>query len=41
MYFRNYLLRNTWLDKFLKRPVSEDPFGGNMANGPKHWCNLN
>ena len=26
MYFQNYRLRNTWLDNFLERPVSEDLF---------------
>ena len=41
MYFRNYGLQNTWLDICLKSPVSEDPFSGNMVNGPKHSCNLN
>ena len=24
MYFRNYGLRNTWLDNCLERPASED-----------------
>ena len=41
MYFRNYGLQNTWLDICLKSPVSQDPFSGNMVNGPKHSCNLN
>ena len=30
-----------WLDKWLKRPVWDDPSTGNMGNGPKHWFNLN
>ena len=41
MYFRNYGLRKTGLDKSLKSPVSEDPSTGNMVNGPKQCCNLN
>ena len=36
MYFRNYVLRKTWLDNSLKNPVSEDPSRSNMINGPKH-----
>ena len=36
MYFRNYGLRKTWLDKSLKNPVSEEPLTGNVVNGPKH-----
>ena len=36
MYFRNYWLRKTWLDKCLKSPVSEDPLTSNMVNCPKH-----
>ena len=41
MYFRNYGLRKTGLDKSLKSPVSEDPSTGNMVNGQKQCCNLN
>ena len=41
MYFRNCRLRKTWVDIFLKSPVSEDPLTGNMGNGPKHCCKLN
>ena len=41
MYFRKYRLRKTWLDKCLKSRVPEDPSTDNMANGPKHYCNLN
>ena len=32
MYFRNYGLRNTWLDNCLKGPVSEDLSIDNMLN---------
>ena len=35
MYFRNYGLRKTWLDKCLKIPYSDEPLTGNMVNGPK------
>ena len=41
MYFRKYRLRKTWLDKCLKRRVSEDPQRENMENGSKHFSNLN
>ena len=40
MYFRNYGLRETWLDNCLESPVSEDPSTGNRVNGPKNCCNL-
>ena len=36
MYFRNYRLQKTWLDKCLKCPVSEDPLTSNMGNRAKH-----
>ena len=36
MYFRNYVLQKTWLDKRLKGPLSKDPSKNNMVNGPKH-----
>ena len=36
MYFGNYGLQKTWLDKSLKSPVSKDPSTDNMANGSKH-----
>ena len=36
MYFRTYGLGKTWLDKCLKSAVSEEPWTGNMVNGPKH-----
>ena len=41
IYFWTYGRRNTWLDKSLKTPVSEDPWTSNMVNGPKHGWNLN
>ena len=41
MYFWNYRLRKTWLDKCVKSPLSDDPSKDNMANGSKHCCNLN
>ena len=43
MYFGNYRLRKTWLDKSLKRPViSEHPskVKVNMIKGSKHCLNL-
>ena len=36
MCFRNYGLRNTWLNKCLKSPVSEDPSTSNMVSGTKN-----
>ena len=41
MYFRNYGLRNTWLDKCLKSPVSGDHLTGQVGNRPKQCFNLN
>ena len=41
MYFRNFSLQKTWLDKCLKPPETEDPLTANIANGLKHYCNLN
>ena len=41
MYFGNYRLLKTWLDKCLKSLVSEDPSVSEMVNGPKHCCNPN
>ena len=38
--FRNYRLRKGWLDKCLKRPVSEDPPSGNIISRPKHCFSL-
>ena len=40
MYFRNYGLPKTFLDQYLKSPVSEDPTKSNMVNAPKHISNL-
>ena len=37
MYFSNFGLRKTRLDKCLKSPVSENPSTSNMVNGPKHF----
>ena len=36
MYFRNYGLGKSWLDKCSKSPVSEDPSKSSMVNAPKH-----
>ena len=41
MSFWKYVLWKTWLDKFLRSPVSEDPWKNNMVNGPKNYLNLN
>ena len=41
MYFRNYELRKTWLDNYLKSPLSQDPSTSNMVNRTKHCSNLN
>ena len=40
MYFCTYGVRTTWLNKCLKRYVSEDPSTSNMVNGPKHCSKL-
>ena len=40
MYFRNWRLPKTWLDKCLNSPVLEHSSTSNMINGPKHCCNL-
>ena len=40
MCFRNHSVRNTWLDKCLKNPPSEDLLKSNMVNGSKHCCNV-
>ena len=34
--FQKLQALKTWLDKFLKSPVSEDPSTSNMVNVPKH-----
>ena len=36
MYFQNYILRKTWLEKCLKGAASEEPLTSNMVNGSKH-----
>ena len=36
MYFQNYAIQKTWLDKCLKCLVSEECPTSNMVNGPKH-----
>ena len=41
MHIRKYWIPKIWLDKCLKRRVSEDPYTDNMANVSKHCCNLN
>ena len=41
MYIQNYRLGNTWLDKCLTSPASEDSSKGNVVNGSKHSWNLN
>ena len=40
MYFCTYGVRTTWLNKCLKRYVSEDPSTNNMVNGAKHCSEL-
>ena len=40
MYFLIYGLRNTWLDKCQKCPVSEDPSISKMVNWLKHCSKL-
>ena len=41
MYFRNYGLPKTRLDKYQKSIASEYPWTSNMVNAPKHCSNLN
>ena len=41
MYFGISQLRKIWLDKCLKRRVSQNPETDNMGNGLKHIHNLN
>ena len=36
MYFRNFGLRKTWLNKSLKCPLSEDLLTSNMLKRTKH-----
>ena len=40
MDLRNYGLRNTWLEKCLKKSVSEYRSIVNILNTPKHCWNL-
>ena len=40
MYFGNYRIGKTGLDKCLKNPPSECPSANNMVNGNEHCCNL-
>ena len=40
MYFRNFLLRKTWLDQCLKSCVSQNTLRENISNGSKRYCNL-
>ena len=40
MYFRNYRLRKTGLNKCLKDPISEDTSGSGIVNRNKHCRNL-
>ena len=41
MYFPKYRLQKTWLDKWLKSRVSEDPQTENMQNWSKQCSNPN
>ena len=36
MYFANYALGKTWLNKCARKWVSENPSTSNMVNGTKH-----
>ena len=40
MYFGNYGVPKTWLDQWLKNPVSEYPSKSNMLNAPQHCSYL-
>ena len=40
MYFSTCELWKRLLDKYLKRPVSDDASTTNMMEGPKHCSNL-
>ena len=37
----NYRLQKMWLAKSPKTPISQDPSPTNVANGSKHFLNLN
>ena len=41
MYFRNYGLQNTWLDKCLKSPVSEDTSKSKYGKRAENVFNIN
>ena len=41
MYFWSYQLPKTFLDKYLKSVLSEDPLTTNMVDGLKNWSELN
>ena len=41
MYFSTYENRKTWIDKCLKRPVSESRSTSRMVAGPNHCRKLN
>ena len=41
MYFRNYRLGKTWLDKCLKSPALEQPPTVNIVKGRRYFSNLN
>ena len=41
MYFQNFGLQNTLLDKYLKSRLSQDHSKGNMGSVSKHCCNPN
>ena len=40
MYFRKYRIPKTWVDKWLKSRVSEDPKTDNKQNGSGHCRSL-
>ena len=40
MFFWTYGLQQTWLDKCLKTPISEDPWTSNMVNRVNHCSKL-
>ena len=41
MYFSTYGLQESWLDKCLKSPVSEDPSTSKVGSRPKLRSKLN
>ena len=40
MYFLNYRLQKTWLDQWLKSPVSEHPSKSKRENAPKQCSQM-